>query len=137
MSYYNYGIYKMSKSLLDNLKNMNNNINENFIYMGNIIINYLSNTFNKTAEDFAPPLPSEPNKQEFGGSTVTSFKHYNFVGVSADLKNYIPNPHLDNHNCFSENRTAIVTQLTNGDAIGAIECAIACAASIIIYPPVL
>ena len=52
MSYYNYGIYKMSKSLLDNLKNMNNNINENFIYMGNIIINYLSNTFNKTAEDF-------------------------------------------------------------------------------------
>lgn len=42
------------------------------------------------------------------------------------LKDYVPNAHLARHSCFGQNKPDIVAQLQQGDAIGAIECAINC-----------
>lgn len=65
-------------------------------------------------------------KMDYFGSSVESARRYNFVGEDKELKEYIPNPHLDMHNCFGQNKLVILEQLRTGDAIGAIECAIAC-----------
>lgn len=65
-------------------------------------------------------------RMDYFGSEVRSEVRHNFASDDIDLKNYIGNPHLNYHNCFGQNKLAIVDQLRNGDAIGAIECAIAC-----------
>ena len=65
---------------------------------------------------------------DYFGSEVTSSKRYNF-----GLKDYIPNPHLNYHNCFGQNKLAILEQLKDGDAVGAIECAVACAQRVNIH----
>ena len=70
---------------------------------------------------------------DYFGSEVKSSTNYNYAGVNASLKDYIPNPHLQHHNCFGQNKTAILDQLKCGDAVGAIECAIACAQRINIH----
>ena len=70
---------------------------------------------------------------DYFGSSATSQTNYNYVAVNKDLENYIPNPHLQHHNCFGQNKTAILDQLVSGDAVGAIECAIACAQRINIH----
>ena len=70
---------------------------------------------------------------DYFGSTVTSQSRYNYVATDKALADFIPNPHLHHHNCFGQNKTAILTQLASGDAIGAIECAIACAQRINIH----
>ena len=65
-------------------------------------------------------------EMDYFGSTVTSRSRYAYASKNKSLKDYIPNPHLYFHNCFGQNKLAIVEQLVSGDAIGAIECAIAC-----------
>lgn len=53
MGYYNYYQYNISKALLEELlnKNENNNDDNSFIYKGNLIIKYLWDTFLKTNEE--------------------------------------------------------------------------------------
>lgn len=70
---------------------------------------------------------------DYFGSEVNSIREYSYRAANIELKDYIPNPHLYHHNCFGQNKTAIVEQLKDGDAIGAIECAIACAQRIYIH----
>jgi len=70
---------------------------------------------------------------DYFGSTATSQIDYNFAAANKELANYIPNPHLHYHNCFGQNKEAILEQLKNGDAIGAIECSIACTQRINIH----
>lgn len=70
---------------------------------------------------------------DYFGSAVGSQSRYNYKDADPTLKDYIPNPHLYHHNCFGQNKTAILTQLMNGDAIGAIECCIACAQRVNIH----
>ena len=72
-------------------------------------------------------------EMDYFGSQVNSISNYSYVSRDPELANYIPNPHLQHHNCFGQNKTAIVEQLKDGDAIGAIECAIACAQRIYIH----
>ena len=72
-------------------------------------------------------------KMDYFGSQVNSRVSYNYIGANKDLANYIPNPHLYHHNCFGQNKLAIIEQLTSGDAVGAIECAIACTQRINIH----
>lgn len=67
---------------------------------------------------------------DYFGTEVNSQKNYPF---NDELKDYIPNPHLNRSNCLSQNRKAILDQLAMGDAVGAIECAIACAQRINIH----
>lgn len=43
----------------------------------------------------------------------------------AEYKDYMPNPHLQIHNCLGDNRAQISQMLTRGNTIGAIECATA------------
>ena len=59
------------------------------------------------------------------GSEVSSQTQYAFSKLG--LSDYIPNTHLNKYNCFGSNRLAIIEQLKDGDLIGAIECATACA----------
>ena len=66
-------------------------------------------------------------RMDYFGATVTSQAHYPFVMEDKTLVDYMPNPHLNLHNCFSQNKLAILEQLKCGDAIGAIECSVACA----------
>jgi len=70
---------------------------------------------------------------DYFGSKVTSAYKYNFANVNKTLMNYIPNPHLHYHNCFGQNKEAILEQLKCGDAIGAIECSVACAQRVNIH----
>lgn len=63
---------------------------------------------------------------DYFGTAVTSRSRYNYVEENPDLINYMPNPHLYYHNCFGQNKLTILDQLTQGDAVGAIECCIAC-----------
>lgn len=72
------------------------------------------------------------NMDYFGGS-VESYKNYDYVDKNSSLKDYIPNPHLNIYNCFGQNKEAILEQLKTGDAVGAIECAIACAQRVNIH----
>ena len=64
---------------------------------------------------------------DYFGNSVTSRVNFGYASMDDELKDYIPNPHLHIHNCFGQNKLAILDQLISGDAIGAIECAIACA----------
>ena len=64
---------------------------------------------------------------DYYGSHVTSSRDYNFTGNNPALKHYIPNPHLNTHNCFGQNMSDILQQLESGDMIGAVECCINCA----------
>lgn len=66
-------------------------------------------------------------QMDYFGSTATSQIGYDYKKANKSLEDYIPNPHLQHHNCFGQNKTAILEQLKTGDAIGAIECSIACA----------
>lgn len=70
---------------------------------------------------------------DYFGSKATSAYKYDFASVNKTLINFIPNPHLHHHNCFGQNKEAILEQLKCGDAIGAIECSIACAQRINIH----
>ena len=70
---------------------------------------------------------------DYFGSAVGSQSRYNYVATDKALADFIPNPHLHHHNCFGQNKEAILEQLKNGDAIGAIECSIACAQRINIH----
>lgn len=70
---------------------------------------------------------------DYFGGYVNSQINHRFTTAGNDLVNYVPNPHLHHHNCFGQNKLAIVEQLACGDAIGAIECSIACAQRINIH----
>ena len=70
---------------------------------------------------------------DYFGSKVDSMKHFSFTSKDSSLKDYVPNPHLDNYNCFEDNRPPILEQLNMGDPIGAIECCIACAQRVNIH----
>lgn len=70
---------------------------------------------------------------DYFGSNVTSKIRYDYVKNDPTLKSYIPNPHLNHHNCFGQNKTVILEQLIQGDAIGAIECCNACAQRVNIH----
>lgn len=70
---------------------------------------------------------------DYFGSKVDSMKHFSFTAKDSSLKDYVPNPHLDNYNCFEDNRPPILEQLNMGDPIGAIECCIACAQRVNIH----
>lgn len=59
---------------------------------------------------------------DYFGSEVHSVRAYDYDAVG--LSDYIPNPHLNIHDCFGQNSVAILEQLKYGDLIGAIECAI-------------
>ena len=61
---------------------------------------------------------------DYFGSEVTSKRGFNFVEANKELKDYLPNTHLNKHNCFGQNRVDVLQQLQNGDVIGAIECCI-------------
>lgn len=58
---------------------------------------------------------------------VTSGSHRNY---GPDYKDYMPNPHLNYHNCLGGNAPQISKQLTDGNMIGALECAMASCKSI-------
>ena len=73
---------------------------------------------------------------DYFGSKVDSIKHFSFTAKDSSLKDYVPNPHLDNYNCFEDNRPPILEQLNMGDPIGAIECCIACAQRVNIHESV-
>ncbi len=66
-------------------------------------------------------------RMNYFGSFVESRRNYNYAAADPSLENYIPNPHLNMHNCLGENQTFILEQLKAGDMIGAIECATICA----------
>lgn len=51
-----------------------------------------------------------------------SDRHHTYKPVCND---YLVNPHLHYHACLGSNRNVISQQLTNGELVGAIECAIA------------
>jgi len=72
-------------------------------------------------------------QMDYFGSGVRTASHYDFAGIDKTLQDYIPNPHLNLHNCFGQNATAILDQLKCGDVIGAIECCIACAQRVNIH----
>lgn len=72
-------------------------------------------------------------KMDYFGSFVDSQSRYDFQSKDKELANYIPNPHLHFHNCFGQNKIAILSQLNDGDIVGAIECAIACAQRVNIH----
>ena len=55
-------------------------------------------------------------------SNVRSNTGYDYSKFS----DYIPNSHLKRHSCFGQNGPDIIAQLQQGDAVGAIECAINC-----------
>lgn len=59
---------------------------------------------------------------DYAGGTVRSSTSYDY----SQIKGYVPNPHLQYHNCFGQNGPDIIAQLKMGDPIGAIECAINC-----------
>lgn len=59
---------------------------------------------------------------DYASGTVRSSTSYDY----SQIKGYVPNPHLQYHNCFGQNGPDIVAQLKMGDPIGAIECAINC-----------
>ena len=61
---------------------------------------------------------------DYYGSNVNSVRDYNYTAKNPALKHYIPNPHLNRHNCFGQNMSDILTQLEQGDMIGAVECCI-------------
>lgn len=61
---------------------------------------------------------------DYYGSSVTSVTGYNYEEIDPDFKNYVPNAHLDRHNCFGQNKLDILEQMNNGDMIGAVECCI-------------
>jgi len=63
---------------------------------------------------------------DYYGSEVNARTRFNFSDTSTDLKHYMPNPHLNKHNCFGQNKPDILSQLRDGDIIGAIECCINC-----------
>ena len=58
------------------------------------------------------------------GTSVSSIRDYDYVGQNPTLANYIPNGHLNTHNCFGQNRSDILVQMADGDMIGAVECCI-------------
>ncbi len=58
------------------------------------------------------------------GTSVSSIRDYDYVEQNPILANYIPNGHLNTHNCFGQNRSDILMQLADGDMIGAVECCI-------------
>lgn len=70
---------------------------------------------------------------DYFGSSVKSCVRYDYLGTDNKLKDYVPNPHLNMHNCMGQNAEAILEQLKAGDMIGAIECAIACAQRVNIH----
>jgi len=59
---------------------------------------------------------------DYLGSSVQSNRSYDY----SKFPDYIPNAHLQKHNCFGQNGPDIIEQLKMGDPIGAIECAINC-----------
>ena len=61
---------------------------------------------------------------DYNGGFVTSQRNYDYVGTNPLLKNYIPNPHLNRHNCLGQNTTDVLELLKAGDVIGAIECCV-------------
>lgn len=61
---------------------------------------------------------------DFEGATCKANKLHNCAKDSACLKNYVPNPHLFYYNCFGQNSADIVYNVTSGDLVGAVECAI-------------
>ena len=72
-------------------------------------------------------------KMDYYGSEVDSRRGFAYTEMDKSLKDYIPNPHIDNYNCFLANKAAILEHLKMGDAIGAIESAIACAQRVNIH----
>ena len=72
-------------------------------------------------------------KMDYYGSEVDSRRGFAYTDMDKSLKDYIPNPHIDNYNCFLANKAAILEHLKMGDAIGAIESAIACAQRVNIH----
>lgn len=58
---------------------------------------------------------------------VESQSHYDFP---ADYDDYMPNPHLQYHNCLGGNSAAIRTALRDSDLIAAVEQCVACAKSV-------
>lgn len=58
------------------------------------------------------------------GTGCTSIRDYDYVSENPHLRNYMPNPHLNMHNCFGMNMNDILEQLRAGDMIGAVECCI-------------
>lgn len=61
---------------------------------------------------------------DYYGTYVNSVTGYDFVGKNPSMKNYVPNAHLHKHNCFGMNKDDILTQMRDGDMIGAVECCI-------------
>ena len=61
---------------------------------------------------------------DYYGSHATSVKGYNYTANDPTLKDYVPNAHLNRHNCFGRNMDDILSQLGDGDLIGAVECSI-------------
>lgn len=49
---------------------------------------------------------------------------YNYVQADPNLRDYIPNGHLQEFNCFGQNKTEILAAMSEGDTIGAVECCI-------------
>jgi len=63
-------------------------------------------------------------EMDYFGSRVTSITGYNYTLDNPSLVNYVPNAHLNRHNCFGQNMNDILQQLSDGDMIGAVECCI-------------
>lgn len=70
-------------------------------------------------------------KLNLNGS-VTSRSRYNYAQYS-EFDDYIPNPHLNIHNCLSRNEMYIAEQLRKSEIIGAIECCFSSAMSVDIH----
>ena len=58
------------------------------------------------------------------GTHCKSFTNYSYTDANPHLKNYVPNAHLQSHNCFGQNMSDILNMLNDGDHIGAVECCI-------------
>ena len=63
-------------------------------------------------------------KMDYYGSSCTSYRDYDFAANDPNMKNYVPNAHLNRHNCFGRNMDDILMQMRDGDMIGAVECCI-------------
>lgn len=61
---------------------------------------------------------------------ASSSRHYEYPAKYAD---YIPNPHLDMHNCLGNNEPIINKCLADGDTISAVECCTASCGSVNIH----
>ena len=61
-------------------------------------------------------------KIDYFGTSIHSVKTYDYKADG--ICDYIPNPHLNIHDCFGQNSAVILEQMKYGDLVGAIECAI-------------